>query len=81
MGLKVMSVLESEADLAVQSDVYSKQWDTAAPLAIGVECGLVGIGFDGKSLQYGDSAISHQQGVLIGLPQICHEVATRLGPI
>ena len=78
MGLKVMAILEDDADLAIQSDNHSKQWDTAGPLAIGIECGLVGIGFDGKSLRYGPGELSHQQGVLIGVPEICDEVVTKL---
>jgi 3'-phosphoadenosine 5'-phosphosulfate (PAPS) 3'-phosphatase len=78
MGLKVMAILEGEADLAIQSDAHSKQWDTAAPLAIGMECGLVGIGLDGNSLEYGATEMAHLNGVLIGLPYLCEEVAARL---
>ena len=78
MGLKVMAILEGEADLAIQSDVHSKQWDTAAPIAIGKECGLVAIGLDGKALEYGAGEMSHLNGVLIGLPGTCEEVAARL---
>jgi len=78
MGLKVMAILEGEADLAIQSDVHSKQWDTAAPLAIGMQCGLVGIGLDGKPLRYGIGELAHLNGVLIGLPVTCEEVASKL---
>ena len=78
MGLKVMAILDGEADLAIQSDVHSKQWDTAAPMAIGMECGLVAIGLNGKPLRYGTDELSHLNGVLIGLPLTCDEVAARL---
>jgi 3'-phosphoadenosine 5'-phosphosulfate (PAPS) 3'-phosphatase len=78
MGLKVMAILEGETDLAIQSDVHSKQWDTAAPLAIGMACGLVGIGLDAKPLHYGSTELAHLNGVLIGLPYTCQEVASRL---
>lgn len=70
-GLKVMNVVLGNADLYVYFNRRVKLWDTAAPIAIAQEAGLVCCDLEGKPLRFTPDVVNleslaHQQSIVIG---------------
>jgi 3'(2'), 5'-bisphosphate nucleotidase len=67
-GLKIMKILEKEADLFVSLTGRVKLWDTAAAAAIAIGNGMDVGTADGQPLPFPVPAIQHGTSMIIGLP-------------
>jgi 3'(2'), 5'-bisphosphate nucleotidase len=84
LGLKIIKILEDEADLFVSLTGRVKLWDTAAPAAIAMGADIETGTADGHPLPYPVPHIQHGSSVIIGRPgaikwamQNLHQKATR----
>jgi 3'(2'), 5'-bisphosphate nucleotidase len=82
-GLKVMNVVLGKADLYVYLNRRVKVWDTAAPIAIALEAGMVCCDLDGKPLRFTPDVVeleslAHQQSIIIGWEPYVESVLPRL---
>jgi 3'(2'), 5'-bisphosphate nucleotidase len=82
-GLKVMNVVLGKADLYVYLNRRVKVWDTAAPIAVALEAGMVCCDLDGKPLRFTPDAVeleslAHQQPIIIGWEPYVESVLPRL---
>lgn len=68
LGLKIMKILENEADLFLSLTGRVKLWDTAAPAAIALGAGLDVATAEGTQLPYPVPSVSHGTSVIIGRP-------------
>jgi 3'(2'), 5'-bisphosphate nucleotidase len=68
LGLKIVKILEDEADIFVNLNGRVKLWDTAAPAAIALGAGLDVGTIDGPPLAYPLPRVQHGSSVIIGRP-------------
>jgi 3'(2'), 5'-bisphosphate nucleotidase len=68
LGLKIVKILENEADIFVSLLGRVKLWDTAAPAAIALGAGLDVGTVEGAALPYPLPRIQHGSSVIIGRP-------------
>lgn len=68
LGLKIMKILENEADMFVSLTGRVKLWDTAAPAAIALGADIEVGTAEGKALPYPVPRVQHGSSVIIGRP-------------
>ena len=68
LGLKIVKILEDEADMFFNITGRVKIWDTAAPFAIGLGNGFDVGTVDGDPLVFPVPDIQHVSSVIIGRP-------------
>jgi 3'(2'), 5'-bisphosphate nucleotidase len=68
LGLKIIKILEDEADLFVSLTGRVKLWDTAAPAAIAMGADIETGTAEGNPLPYPVPRIQHGSSVIIGRP-------------
>ncbi len=68
LGLKIVKILEDEADLFVSLTGRVKLWDTAAPAAFAMGAQIEAGTTDGKALPYPVPRVQHGSSVIIGRP-------------
>lgn len=86
VGLKVMAIVNGEADVYLPCSQQLKFWDTAAPVTLAWAAGLTVCDLHGEPLQFtmpmdgvGEGLFRHRQMVLIGTPAEVTAVRRRLG--
>ncbi len=85
LGLKVMAVIQGEADAYIHVSQQLKFWDAAAPVGLVQAAGLTVCNLEGRPLDFtphaeavGEEIFRHRQTVLIGTSQGVAEVRCRL---
>jgi 3'(2'), 5'-bisphosphate nucleotidase len=68
IGLKVVRILDKQADIFIHLSRKLKIWDTAAPAALALGAGLEVGGIDEDSLHFPLPAIIHDTSVIMGRP-------------
>jgi len=68
MGLKIIKILEDQADVFVSLTGRVKLWDTAAPVAIALGNNLDAGTLEGEPLPYPIPGVQHGSSVVIGRP-------------
>jgi 3'-phosphoadenosine 5'-phosphosulfate (PAPS) 3'-phosphatase len=68
LGLKILKILEDQADLFVSLTGRVKLWDTAAPAAIAMGAQIETGTADGSPLPYPVPRVQHGSSVIIGRP-------------
>jgi len=82
-GLKVMAIIENEADVYLHFACKLNFWDTAAPVAIAKATGLMVCDVDGCSLNFvpdsgQDHPFRHRQPVIVGAPDVVQSMLSQL---
>ncbi len=68
IGIKIVKIIENDADLYVHFDAKLKTWDTAGPIAIALAAGLDVGSLDKQVIVFPQTGSIHKTTIVIGKP-------------